>query len=339
MRYAIGEWYDCEWSMAKFIQRVAAVLILGLISSSNSAYPQDVYPTRSITLIVPSAPGGANDVAARLWAERLNSIGTIVIDNRGGAGQLIGAKAVASSIPDGYTLLLGSSASHVLQPLLMDKKLSYDPVRDFDPIAVFAKSSTAVVVNPSLPVHTLSELIAYAKANPGKLAFGHGGAGGNTHVTGELFAQLSGAKILQVAYRGLGPATNSLLAGDLQVLMINITNQVIGLAESGKVRILSVNSYSRHSGLPNTPTSIEAGLSAFVSENFYGIFAPAGTPKPIIERLNLATQKGLLDPGFAKKLANAGLEVLVGYGPEKSAAYITDELAKWRPVMKVLKTK
>jgi tripartite-type tricarboxylate transporter receptor subunit TctC len=306
-----------------------------LLDTAGAAWAQGSYPSRAIRLVVPSSAGGSHDIIARLWADRLKDFGTILIENRGGAGTIIGTNEVAKAAPDGYTLLLGSNSTHILQPQLTAKP-TFDPVKDFEVVTVFATTSTVVAVNPNQPFKTLQEMIEYAKANPGKLAFGHGGPGGSTHVTGELFKQLAGVEILQVSYRGLGPATTGFLSGDVHVLMANITNQVLDLGESGKMRLLSVNSPTRHDSVPNVPTSIEAGLPGMVSQSFFGIFAPAGTPKEYLERLNNVSQQAMADPLFRKKMADAGFEPLVGYGPDRAAAYMLEEHAKWAPVTKLI---
>jgi tripartite-type tricarboxylate transporter receptor subunit TctC len=242
---------------------------------------------------------------------------------------------VATAAPDGYTLFLGSNTTHVLQPLLKER-LSYDPIKDFEVVSVFAANSTVVAVSSSLPFQNLQEMVAYSKANPGKLAFGHGGPGGSTHVTGELFKQLTGTDILQVSYRGLGPATTGLLSGDVQCLMANVTGQVIAMAENQKMRILSVNAPDRLASLPNVPTSIEAGVPGMVSQSFFGVFAPAGTSRVILEALNRATQDAMRDPEFLKQLTQAGFEAMPDNGLDKAAQYIRSEYERWAPIAKIV---
>jgi tripartite-type tricarboxylate transporter receptor subunit TctC len=320
------------------------VLTLGLLAASlTAATPapaQAPYPNRPVRLVIPSVPAGVHDVIGRLWAEKVKpQVGTIVIDNRGGGGGLIGANDVAHAQPDGYSILLGSTSTHVLLTPVMANP-PYDPVKDFSAIAVFAYSSTSIVVNPSVPARTLQELIDHAKANPGKLFYGSAGNGSITNLAGELFKQRTGGlDIVHVPYKGIGQGVTDLIGGQVPMFSANATAQILELHRAGKVRILSVNSPVRIHSAPDIPTSIEAGLPGMVAQTTFGIFAPAGTPRPILDRLNQATQQALADDAFQKELLRLGFEPVRDAGPDKAAGVFQDELVRWTPILKTVSTK
>jgi tripartite-type tricarboxylate transporter receptor subunit TctC len=320
----------CRWLLPTAFAAVALLALPG-----DNIFAQTPYPSRPIRLIVASAPGGVHDVIARLWADGVKSpLGTMVIDNRGGGGGTIGVVEAARAQPDGYTLLLGSNSTHILVPLL-SKQPGFDPVKDFELVSVFALTSTAIAVHPGTPFKTLKELVAAAEANPGKLSYAHAGHGSISNVAGELFKQLAGGlNILPVPYKGMGPAQMDVVNGTVSMFVPNITGQVIGLHQSAKFRILAVNAPARHPGLPDIPTAIEAGLPGMITQNFFGIFAPAGTPKVMLERVDQATQAVLGDGEFQKRLSNGGFEPLAGFGPAKSAGYMRDEYLRWQKVIK-----
>ncbi len=323
-----------------------AAWIFGLLAISLAAPAlaqdrnQDRYPTRPIRLVIPSVPAGVHDVIGRIWAERVKpQLGTIVVDNRGGGGGLIGANDVAHSPPDGYSILLGSTSTHVLlTPVLANPP--YDPVKDFAAVAVFAYSSTSVVINPSVPVRTLKELIDYAKANPGKLSYGSAGNGSITNLAGELFKlRAGGLDIVHVPYKGIGQGVTDLIGGQIPMFSANATAQILDLHRAGKVHILSVNSQTRIRSAPDIPTSIEAGLPDMVAQTTFGIFAPAGTPKPILERINAVTQEAMADEAFQKELLRVGFEPVRDVGPDKAACVFQDELVRWIPILKTVSMK
>jgi len=319
-------------------------LTLGLLAASltvaTPAPAQAPYPNRPIRLVVPSVPAGVHDVIGRLWAEKVKAqLGTIVIDNRGGGGGSIGANDVAHAQPDGYSILLGSTSSHVLVPASMASP-PYDPIKDFAAVAVFAYSSTSIVVHPATPAQTLMQLIAHARANPGKLSYGAAGVGSITHLAGELFKQRAGGlEIVMVPYKGIGQGVSDLVGGQIPMFSANATAQILDLHRAGKVRILSVNSAERIKAAPDIPTSIEAGLADMVAQTTFGIFAPAGTPKPIIERLNLVTQQALADESFQQELLRLGFEPMRDVGPDKAMAVFQDELVRWTPILKAANVK
>jgi tripartite-type tricarboxylate transporter receptor subunit TctC len=314
------------------------VLKLGLLGAAlplGRAFAQEPYPSRPVRLVIPSVPAGVHDVIGRLWAERVKPIlGTIVVDNRGGGGGVIGANDVAHSQPDGYSILLGSTSTQVLSPAGMEHP-PYDPVKSFVGVSVFSFSSTSIVVNPKLPVHSLKELIAYAKANPGKLSYGSAGNGSITNMAGELFKRLAGGlDIVHVPYKGIGQGVTDLISGTIPMFSANATAQILDLNRAGKIRILSVNSAERIKAGSDIPTSTEAGLPGMVAQTTFAIFAPAGTPAPIVARLDGVTQKVMADPDFQKQLLNLGFEPVLGVGGEKATQVFKDELVRWTPILK-----
>src|SRR5262249_55702699 len=288
---------------------VLAVLAAAMAASVSTPFAQDRYPIRPIRLVIPSVPAGVHDVIGRVWAEKVKpQLGTIVIDNRGGGGGLIGANDVAHAQPDGYSILLGSTTTHVLLTPAMANP-PYDPVKDFSAVAVFAASSTSVVINASVPARTLAELIAYAKANPGKLSYGSAGNGSITNLAGELFKlRAGGLDIVHVPYKGIEQGVSDLIGGQIPMLSANATAQILDLHRAGKVRILAVNARARVKSAPDIPTAIEAGLPEMVAQTTFGVFAPAGTPRPILERVNAVTQDAMADPHFQTELLRLGFE-------------------------------
>jgi tripartite-type tricarboxylate transporter receptor subunit TctC len=292
------------------------------------------YPSRPIKLVVPFQPGGVVDVVGRLWAEKVKpQLGTIVVENIGGAGGTIGAQDVARAAPDGYTLLLGNTSTQVLNPVAMAKP-PYDPVKDFAPVAIVAISSISIVVNPSLPAKNLKEFIEYGKANPGKLSYGSAGTGTLTNLAGELFKQLTGLKdMVHVPYRGAGPGIADVVSGHIPMIMPNITGQVLELHRTGKIRILAVCAPTRLKGAPDIPTAIEAGLPNMVAQLFTGVFAPGATPKPIIDKVAQATQAALGDKDFQATLVKSGFEPSPDSTPEKAREFIAAELKRWPPIL------
>ena len=313
-------------------------LLLGMMAAVVPPWPafaQEPYPSRPIRLVIPSVPAGVHDVIGRLWAERVKPIlGTIVIDNRGGGGGVIGANDVAHSKPDGYSILLGSTSTQVLSPAAMAQP-PYDPVKSFAGVSVFSFSSTSIVVNPALPVHSLQELIAYAKTNPGKLSYGSAGNGSITNMAGELFKRLAGAlDIVHIPYKGIGQGVTDLISGTIPMFSANATAQILDLARAGKVRILSVNSSERIKAATDIPTSIEAGLPGMVAQTTFAILAPADTPAPIVARLDAATQRVMADEEFQKQLLNLGFEPVRGVGGAKATEVFKDELVRWTPILK-----
>ncbi len=314
-------------------------LALGLSSLAAGAGPQALwaqgkYPDRPIRLIVPRAAGGPLDVVARQWAEKVkSSLGTVLIENMGGGGGTIGTAAVARAQPDGHTLALSSTSDLVLNPMLMSN-CPFNAATDFAAIAILVHSTGAIVVNSAVPAKSLREFVAYAKANPGKLSYGSAGAGTMSNLTGELFKQLAGVTdIVHIPYKGSSPGLTDLVSGHIPMMALNLSDQAIELHKSGKIRILAVASGQRVAALPEVPTGSEEGYPAFVAQLFLGLFAPAGTPAPIIEQISQTTQQVMGDKAFLERLTDQGLEPVIGSTPATATKYVTDEIARWRPVL------
>jgi tripartite-type tricarboxylate transporter receptor subunit TctC len=292
------------------------------------------YPDHPIKLIVPFAPAGVVDAIGRLWAEKVKStLGTIVVENQGGGGGVIGAQEVARAAPDGYTLLLGNTSTQVLNPLAAAKP-PYDPIKDFTPITVVAISATCIVVHATVPAKNVKELIAYAKANPNKLSYGSAGAGTLTNLTGEMFKHQTGLKdIVHVPYKGAGPGIADLVSGHIPMMTPNVTGQLLELHRAGRVRILAVTSPERLKGAPDIPTAIESGMPNMIAQLFTGVFAPANTPKPIVDKIALATKTALADKDYQATLVSSGFEPVLDSGPERTAKLLADELRRWPPIL------
>jgi len=301
----------------------------------SGAIAQGRYPDRPIKLIVPFAPGGATDVAGRLWAEKIKPlIGTVVIENKASGGGAPGSSEVARSQPDGYTLLFGNTSTQVLLPVLMPKP-PYDPVKDFAAISIVCVSPTVIVVNEKVPVRTLRELIAYAKANPGKLSYGSAGAGTLTNLAGELFKELIGAPdIVHIPYKGAAPGVADLAAGHIPMMTPNVGGPLIDFHRAGKVRILAVAHDTRLKVAPDIPTAVEAGLPGMVASNFNGLFAPAGLAPAIVNQLAEATRQVMAEAEFQRMLATSGFEPVADSGPQQAQRLVSDELARWTPIIK-----
>jgi tripartite-type tricarboxylate transporter receptor subunit TctC len=316
------------------------LLARGWLSLAATALPlpllaQGKYPERPIKLMVAFSAGGVNDVVARQWAERVKTLlGTVYVENQGGGTGTIATGEVARAPGDGYTILLGSTSTMVLNPMTM-AKVPYDPVKDFVPIAILCVSTTSTVVHPSVPVKTLKELIAYAKANSGKLSYGSAGAGTMSNLSGELFKQLTGLiDLVHIPYKGAGPGITDLVSGHIPVMTPNITGQVLTLHRSGKVRILAVNAAQRLSAAPEIPTAAEQGLPDMIGQLFLGLFVPASTPRAIVDRIAEATRTAMADAEFQKILLASGLEAVSDSNTEKSKRFIEEEVARWGPVVK-----
>jgi tripartite-type tricarboxylate transporter receptor subunit TctC len=291
------------------------------------------YPTRPITLVVPFPPGGSTTIVARIVTERMaDAIGQLfVVDNRGGAGGTLGTRQVARSAPDGYTIALGYSGTLAIAPSLFPN-LGYDVRADFAPIGRIGVAPSAVVVHPSFPAHSVAELIAYAKANPGKVNYGSAGIGTVGHVAGEYFAIESGIKLVHIPYKGTGPAITDLLGGHIPLSFSPIP-AVHESAQSGLLRMLAVTSAKRSTLLPDVPTVAESGVPGFDAVLRYGLVAPAGTPRPIVERLNTALRTALDSKEVRNRLAIEGAEPLPST-PEEYAVDIDREETQWSKVIK-----
>jgi tripartite-type tricarboxylate transporter receptor subunit TctC len=320
------------------------VLALGLVSlaaalrpwpASAQAKDRVKYPEHPIRLVVPRTAGGVVDVVARLWAERIKpQLGAIVIENQGGGGGTIAATAVARAAGDGYTLLAGTTSELVINPVIMSQP-SYDPVKDLVPIAITAVSVSSLMVHESVPARTLAELVAYAKANPGKLSYGSAGTGTPSHLCGELFKLIAGLPdIVHVPYKSAAPGLADFFSGHIPMMAASISPAALEMHRSGKIRILVAGTDRRLQGAPDVPISTEVGFPELITQQFMGLFAPAGTPWPIIEQIGGLTRQIMDDREFQQKLILAGFEPVTGSGPREAAQYVHDELVRWTPVLK-----
>jgi tripartite-type tricarboxylate transporter receptor subunit TctC len=321
----------------RFLYLAAGAAALAAVSPIARA---QTYPTRPIRLVIPFPPGGAFDAVGRPLADKMKPLlGTVVVENIGGGGASLGAAAVARARPDGYTILLGGTQTHVNEALLKSRPL-YDPVKDLDPIAGVAANVLCIAVHPAVPVQTLKELIAYAKANPGKLSYGHSGVGSIQHLAGELFKSLAGLpEIVQVPYRGTGPVITDLAGGQIPIGVPGVTGQVIELHRSGKMRVLAVTSPTRLVAAPELPTAAELGFPGMTVTGSIGLLAPAGTPIGIIEQIAQASRTAVAEPAYQQMLIEAGIEPTLDSNPEKFRRSLAADVALWTPVVKTLALK
>ncbi len=302
-----------------------------LIAASTAAYPQD-YPTRPVRLIVPTAPGGGTDISARLIAPKLSEVlgQTVVVENRAGGNTSVGVEFVAKSPHDGYTLLMGISSITINSHT--QSKVPYDPVKDFAPVSQVVVVPLILVSHTSLPTRSVKELIAFARTRPGQLNYGTGSVGSNPHLAMELFLSMTGLKVVHVPYRGQGPAMIDLVAGHLQLMMANLLT-ALPHVRSGRARAYGVSSSKRSSVAPEIPTLAEAGVTGYEVVQWFGVLAPANTPRDIVARLHAATVRVLQDPVIKERFASDGADT-IGNTPEEFAAVIRADLKKWGKMVK-----
>ena len=312
---------------ACFILLVIASLI-GLAATPAHA----TYPDHLIRIVVPFPPGGGTDIVTRKLAEAMaTDLGQpVIIENKPGAGTIIGTAAVATSPPDGYTLLM-ATFSHAVNPAL-NSKLPYDTFRAFTPVALVARSFNVVVVNPNLPIHSVADLIAAAKAKPGSINFGSYGIGTSAHLAGELFKSMAGVDIVHGPYKGAAAAITDLIGGQIEVMFTTVAS-VAAYIPSGQVRALAVTSAARSPVFPDLPTVAESGVPGYVAESWYGLYAPAGTPADVIERLNASVGRAVLSGALNSLEEVEGLTLVAG-PPAELDKYVQGEAARWRDLIK-----
>jgi tripartite-type tricarboxylate transporter receptor subunit TctC len=315
------------------LQRRTLMLALGGTALPSVRAQIALWPNKPIRYIVPFAAGGTTDILARVVGEKLGvALGqTIVVDNKAGQGGSAGAGELARAAPDGYTIGGGTISSHAINATLYDK-LPYDPITSFEPITMYVTLPNVLVVHPSVPANNLAELIALLKANPTKYSFGSAGIGTSQHISGELFNSMAGVKMQHIPYRGSGPMIPELLGGTLLVAVDNITT-VIQHIKAGKLRALAVTTAQRSSVAPDVPTMAESGLTGYELSSWQAVFAPAGTPKPIIDRLYTEIGKILKMPDVAKRLNDLGLDIS-GMPPAELAALIKADVPRLGKVVK-----
>jgi tripartite-type tricarboxylate transporter receptor subunit TctC len=313
-----------------------AIAAFGAAAIPSLATAAEVdYPKQAIRLVVPRSAGGVVDIVARLWAEQAKPrLGNIIVENQGGGGGLIGASTVAHAKPDGYTLLAGTTSELVITPAITANP-PYDPLRDLIPITLIAESVSALMVHSSLPVHTLQELVAYDRAHPGTLVYGSAGVGTSAHLCAELFKQLTGLRdIVHVPYRGANSGLIDFYAGQLPMFAASVSPQVLAMHNKGTIRVLVAGADHRLRVAPDIPTGAEAGFPELITVQFIGLFAPRGTPAPIINAVAAMSREILIKPDVQQKLIEDGFEPLTDSGPEQTAKFIREELVRWTPVLK-----
>jgi tripartite-type tricarboxylate transporter receptor subunit TctC len=313
----------------KALKWLAAGLCILLTPALASAQN---FPDHTIRLIVPFPPGGPNDIIARVVSQKMQAIlkQTIVIDNRGGQGGVLGTDLVAKAKPDGYTIAIASAGALAISPSM--EKVAYDTLKDLAPVTLVAKVPEMLVVAENVPAKNMAELVALAKKQPGKLNFASSGPGSLPHLAGELFKLTAKIDIVHVPYRGAAPAVNDLLGGQVQMVFLDLP-VLLPQVKAGKLRPIAVGAEKRVPTAPDVPTTAEAGMPSLLTENWYGMVAPAGTPKDVVAALNKAAVEAMKDPDVVSKLSSQGA-MLIGDTPDEFRAFIASETAKWAKVIK-----
>jgi tripartite-type tricarboxylate transporter receptor subunit TctC len=319
-------------SRRQLLKRAASAVALAATVRHASA---EEYPSRPIRLVIPYTAGAAGDQIGRPWAERAASIlGPTYVENIAGAGGAIGSAAVAQSPPDGYSLLLGNGSTQVMIPLASSRP-TYDPLRDFRAIYRLITSTLVFAVHPSVPAKDIKELAAYAKANPRRISYGTPGVGTGNHLIGEMFRQQSGgADIVHVPYRGMGPATNDLVGGQIPLVIAVMSSQLLQLHQSGKLRLLAVTSEKRLAGAPEIPTVIESGMPDLRYAGWFGLFAPKATSDAIVDRIAAVTRTVMAEATLQDTYRSQGMEPDADSSPAKFQRLVEDELARLGPIIK-----
>ena len=312
--------------------RLALAAVLVAVYVSVPVHSQG-FPSKPVRLVCPYAPGGATDIISRAIAlELAKNLGQpVTVENRPGAGANLGAELVARSAPDGYTLLMGGGSLHGITPALYTK-LTYDPNKDLAPLIALAGFSNVLVVNPGVKANSVRDLIALAKAEPGRLSYASSGSGSTIHMSGEMFKYLTGVDMLHIPYKGSGPAVADLIGGQVQLMFDNIPSSMPHI-RSGKLRALATTGPVRSPALPDLPTVAESGVPGYESTGWFGLSVAAGTPQDIIARLNAESARGARSPDFARRMTDLGFEI-IGGSPEQMAEMIKVEVRRWAPVVK-----
>jgi len=319
--------FSCSaWTRRSAFTALTAVLAWGLAAPVVA----QTYPSKPIRLVVTFPSGGAPDILARLFSEKAQLGQPVVVDNKPGAGGNIGADFVAKSAGDGYTLVLGTVGTHSINGALYEK-MPYDMVKNFSPVSLIASAPNLLVVNNSVPVKTVPEFVAYLKANPNKLSFGSPGVGTSVHVSGELFKSMTGTQMTHVPYKGRQFAIPDLVGGSIQLMFDNMPS-ALPMAREGKIRAIAVTTAKRSSAAPEIPTIAES-IPGFEATTWFAMFAPAGTPKPVVDKLNAEVLRVFRLPEVAERLKTLGLEAVLS-SPEELSTYQASEIVKWTKVVK-----
>ncbi len=314
----------------RFLHRSLQLTLCAALGLASALSPAQTYPSRPIRLVVTFPPGGAPDILARLFSEKAQLGQPLVVDNKPGAGGNIGTDIVAKSPGDGYTLVMGTVGTHAINGALYDK-MPYDMVKNFSPISLVASAPNLLVVHNDLPVRSVPELIAYMKANPNKLSFGSPGVGTSVHVSGELFKSMTGTSMTHIPYKGRQFAIPDLIGGSIQVMFDNMPS-ALPMAREGKIRALAQTTERRSAAAPDVPTVAEF-VPGFEATTWFALFAPAGTPRPVVDRLNAELVRVFRLPDVQDRLKTLGLEALLS-GPDELARYQAAEIGKWAKVVK-----
>jgi tripartite-type tricarboxylate transporter receptor subunit TctC len=323
-------------TISKYFAALSCFAVIA--TAGTTAVAQEKWPSKPITYVVPFAAGGTTDILGRLIAQKLGpALGTsVIVENKPGAGGNIGSDYVAKAAPDGYTVVGGTISSHAINASLYPK-MPYDPIKSFQPITLIGTLPNVLVVNANSPYKSVQDVIAAAKAKPDAITFGSSGNGTSQHLSGELFKTMTGASMLHVPYKGSAPAMQALL-GDQVTLVFENAVAALPLIQTGKLRALAVTSGKRYSGLPNVPTVAESGLSGYEIVSWQAVFAPAGTPAPIVQRLASEIGKIIQEPDIKARLSTLGVEPS-GTGPAELSAFQKAEVAKWAQLIKTANIK
>jgi tripartite-type tricarboxylate transporter receptor subunit TctC len=310
-----------------------SALVAGASLTRRAALAQEPYPSRTVRLIVPTPAGGVYDLMGRLFIDRVGPmLGTAIVENRAGGNAMVGVTAAAQAAPDGYTLVLGSNATHIIQTVMM-RNPPYDPVKQFVPVSTLSASWSCIAITPKLGINTLAELVDYGRKNPGRLTLGMRGIGDSSHMTAELLKKLQPGFTLQyIPYSAMAQAVRDLMTGDLHMTVPLITRNLVELHEAGKIKLLAVSAPQRIGIAPNIPTSIEAGTPNMIAAQYFYLFAPSGTPVPILQKLNDISRAALTDAAFRAKLENAGFDPQFAGGLEETRKFFERERAIWVPL-------
>jgi tripartite-type tricarboxylate transporter receptor subunit TctC len=303
--------------------------------SAGARVAAAAYPERPIRLVLPFPPGGVFDIVGRPWADKVKvSLGSVFVDNQPGAGGSLAAQVVAHAAPDGYTIFLGASSIHLAEMILREHPL-LDPMKDLTPVSMVAITCFAIVVNPNVPVHSLGELIAYVKANPGKMTYGSAGTGTMNHLSGELLKSLADITDLpHVPYRGAGPGMADAMGGQIPIFIAAMTSQVLEFHRTGKLRLLAITNPERIPVAPDIPTAVESGVPGLVSQQVLALFAPAGTPKSAIALIDDANHRALADAAYRQSLVDAAVSPVPEWTTENFYRFMESDIARWSPLVK-----
>jgi tripartite-type tricarboxylate transporter receptor subunit TctC len=325
----------------RMVRRQFLRLAAGAAALAPGLARAEAFPSRPIRLVLPFPPGGAFDILGRPWADQASRrLGTVIVENLSGAGGSLAAASVAHSPPDGYRIFLGSSAIHLTDMILRVHPL-LNPMKELMPISMLATVAFSIAVNPNVPAKSLGELIAYIKANPGKLSYGTPGAGTMNHLCGELLKSLTGIKDLpHVAYRGAGPAITDAIGGQVPIIIPSMTNAVLAFHRTGKLRLLAITNPTRLPIAPDIPTTAEAGVKGLVAQQLIGLFAPAGTPELAVGKLAATNRAALADKAYVQSLIEAAaIPVADEWSAERFDHFMGEEVARWDPLVKAIGVK